>query len=138
MKKNIYHLKALKNIPVHFFIVYVLPTITNISFYELKEEINELKEKDKKRGKEIEDLKEENKKREKEIEDLKEENKKREKEFEELKEINKNILIELANLQNNQNIKDNMEKTKENNKISNVKDLFDLLGNSKFGTNAEN
>ena len=138
MKKNIYHLKALKNIPVHFFIVYVLPTITNISFYELKEEINELKEKDKKRGKEIEDLKEENKKREKEIEDLKEENKKREKEFEELKEINKNILIELANLQNNQNIKDNMEKTIENNKISDVNDVFDLLGNNKFGTNAEN
>jgi hypothetical protein len=53
MKKNIYHLKALKNIPIHFFIVYVLPTITNISFYEFKEEINELKEKDKKEKKKL-------------------------------------------------------------------------------------
>ena len=83
-------------------------------------------------------MKENDKKREKEIEDLKEENKKREKEFEELKEINKNILIKLAYLQNNQNIKDNTEKTTENNKISDVNDVFDLLGNNKFGTNAEN
>lgn len=46
--KNIYFISQIANeTPIHFFIVYVLPTITNVTMFEMTKQIRKLNEKDK-------------------------------------------------------------------------------------------
>ena len=47
-------------IPVHFFIVYTIPAITNVSIYDLKRQLTLMKEENRKRDEEIKYLKETN------------------------------------------------------------------------------
>ncbi len=118
-----------RDIPIHFFIIYTLPAITNIIIYDLKKQITSMKEDNKKREEDNKKREEENKKREDENKKREEENKKREdenkKREEEIKNLqkeNKIILQEIANLkkiQNKNTIEENTNNTifKDNNLI---------------------
>ena len=114
-----------KNIPIHLFIVYTLPAITNISIYELKKEIQLLKQKDDVREKEMQSL---------------------EKEIQDLQETNKQILLEIQELKINtkkdlgQNQIISADKNEQNDKIEkrNELNLYEELNKVFQNQNSRN
>ena len=113
--------------PIHFFIVYVLPAITNISIYGLKNEINLIKEETKRREEEAKRRDEEAKRREEEAKRREEEAKRREDELkmeiDQLKRLVKDLTNKIEeNEKKNQNFGVLNHIQKENNKINPVVD----------------
>ena len=109
------------DVPIHFFIVYVLPAITNISIYGLKNEINLIKEEAKRRREE------EAKRRDEEAKRREEEAKRREDELkmeiDQLKRLVKDLTNKIEeNEKKNQNFGVLNHIQKENNKINPVVD----------------
>ena len=106
------------DVPIHFFIVYVLPAITNISIYGLKNEINLIKEEAKRREEEAKRRDEEAKRREEEAKRRDEEAKKREEEAkrreEEAKRREDELKMEIDQLK--RLVKDLTNKIEENEK----------------------
>ena len=115
--KNKY-LGYLSDVPIHFFIVYVLPAITNISIYGLKNEINLIKEETKRREEETKRRDEEAKRREEEAKRRDEEAKRREEEAkrreEEAKRREDELKMEIDQLK--RLVKDLTNKIEENEK----------------------
>ena len=128
-----------KKIPIHLFIVYTLPAITNISIYELKKEIQLLKQKDDVREKEMQLLKQKDDVREKEMQSL-------EKEIQDLQETNKQILMEIQELKINtkkdlgQNQIISADKNEQNDKIEkrNELNLYEELNKVFQNQNSRN
>ena len=115
------------DVPIHFFIVYVLPAITNISIYGLKNEINLIKEEAKRREEEAKRRDEEAKRREEEAKRREEEAKRREDELkmeiDQLKRLVKDLTNKIEeNEKKNQNFGVLNHIQKENNKINPVVD----------------
>ena len=115
------------DVPIHFFIVYVLPDITNISIYGLKNEINLIKEEAKRREEEAKRRDEEAKRREEEAKRREEEAKRREDELkmeiDQLKRLVKDLTNKIEeNEKKNQNFGVLNHIQKENNKINPVVD----------------
>ena len=116
------------DVPIHFFIVYVLPAITNISIYGLKNEINLIKEEAKRRREEEAKRRdEEAKRREEEAKRREEEAKRREDELkmeiDQLKRLVKDLTNKIEeNEKKNQNFGVLNHIQKENNKINPVVD----------------
>ena len=122
------------DVPIHFFIVYVLPAITNISIYGLKNEINLIKEEAKRREEEAKRRDEEAKRREEEAKRREEEAKRREEEakrredelkmeIDQLKRLVKDLTNKIEeNEKKNQNFGVLNHIQKENNKINPVVD----------------
>ena len=107
------------DVPIHFFIVYVLPAITNISIYGLKNEINLIKEEAKRRREEEAKRRdEEAKRREEEAKRRDEEAKRREEEAkrreEEAKRREDELKMEIDQLK--RLVKDLTNKIEENEK----------------------
>ena len=106
------------DVPIHFFIVYVLPAITNISIYGLKNEINLIKEEAKRREEEAKRRDEEAKRREEEAKRRDEEAKRREEEAkrreEEAKRREDELKMEIDQLK--RLVKDLTNKIEENEK----------------------
>ena len=101
------------DVPIHFFIVYVLPAITNISIYGLKNEINLIKEEAKRREEEAKRREEEAKRREDELK----------MEIDQLKRLVKDLTNKIEeNEKKNQNFGVLNHIQKENNKINPVVD----------------
>ena len=101
------------DVPIHFFIVYVLPAITNISIYGLKNEINLIKEEAKRRDEEAKRREEEAKRREDELK----------MEIDQLKRLVKDLTNKIEeNEKKNQNFGVLNHIQKENNKINPVVD----------------
>ena len=101
------------DVPIHFFIVYVLPDITNISIYGLKNEINLIKEEAKRREEEAKRREEEAKRREDELK----------MEIDQLKRLVKDLTNKIEeNEKKNQNFGVLNHIQKENNKINPVVD----------------
>ena len=119
------------DVPIHFFIVYVLPAITNISIYGLKNEINLIKEEAKRREEEAKRRDEEAKRREEEAKRREEEAKRREDELkmeiDQLKRLVKDLTNKIEeNEKKNQNFGVLNHIQKENNKI-NVDDVYPFI-----------
>ena len=122
------------DVPIHFFIVYVLPAITNISIYGLKNEINLIKEEAKRREEEAKRREEEAKRRDEEAKRREEEAKRREEEakrredelkmeIDQLKRLVKDLTNKIEeNEKKNQNFEVLNHIQKENNKINPVVD----------------
>ena len=122
------------DVPIHFFIVYVLPAITNISIYGLKNEINLIKEETKRRDEEAKRREEEAKRRDEEAKRREEEAKRREEEakrredelkmeIDQLKRLVKDLTNKIEeNEKKNQNFGVLNHIQKENNKINPVVD----------------
>ena len=70
IEKNSANYSSVQHIPIHLYIVYTLPAITNISIFELKKDFDLLKEKAEKAENEINILREKDKQRENEIKNL--------------------------------------------------------------------
>ena len=105
------------DVPIHFFIVYVLPAITNISIYGLKNEINLIKEEAKRREEEAKRREEEAKRREDELK----------MEIDQLKRLVKDLTNKIEeNEKKNQNFGVLNHIQKENNKI-NVDDVYPFI-----------
>ena len=108
------------DVPIHFFIVYVLPAITNISIYGLKNEINLIKEEAKRRDEEAKRREEEAKRREEEAKRREDELKM---EIDQLKRLVKDLTNKIEeNEKKNQNFGVLNHIQKENNKINPVVD----------------
>ena len=108
------------DVPIHFFIVYVLPAITNISIYGLKNEINLIKEETKRRDEEAKRREEEAKRREEEAKRREDELKM---EIDQLKRLVKDLTNKIEeNEKKNQNFGVLNHIQKENNKINPVVD----------------
>jgi len=128
-----------QKIPVHFFIVYTLPAITNVSIYDLKKQLVLMKEKNKKRDEEINILKEKNQKRDEEIRNLKETNRIILFEMEKLKKTHGVNMIEDYNIAfkdnneiniNNKDKKPEIKGIKNNESIENNE--INLINNNIF------
>ena len=108
------------DVPIHFFIVYVLPAITNISIYGLKNEINLIKEEAKRRDEEAKRREEEAKRREEEAKRREDELKM---EIDQLKRLVKDLTNKIEeNEKKIQNFGVLNHIQKENNKINPVVD----------------
>ena len=134
-------------IPIHFYIVYTIPAITNVSIYDLKRQLTLMKDENRKRDEEIKCLKETNRIVLLEIEKLKkiqgvniiedynnnitfQDNNLNEDDFEfkniEMKIDNRNKKLEIEGVKNNQS-KENNEINPISNNIFNFVDDFNKI-----------
>ena len=161
IRNNKYLWKIFVSIPIHFFIIYTLPSISNVSIMDLKNKVQKLEEQDKENKEEIQILKEQDKENKEEIQILKEQDKEKEKliqkllkedkenkeEIQKLKEQNKMILLEIEKLklqQNNEAKVDLIGIESINNKIEKEKGnyddggIFDFLKTQSYKENRIN
>ena len=113
--------KLLEKIPIHLFIVYTLPAITNISIYDLKNKIQDLEKKDIQNENQIQELQKKDTQNEEKIKELENKMKNLEKE-------NRKILLELG-IKAAFNVENNLVDAKNENKILKGKKegIFDFL-----------
>ena len=108
--------KSFREIPIHLFIVYTLPAITNISIYELKKGMQLLEGKNKETEDALKNMEKNYEDMEKKYEDVK-------KELQELKDKNRQIMFEINVLKFNQNNAGgyNLNNTGDNDKNNKIK-----------------
>ena len=149
--ENKNHFKKIKNIPIHLFIVYIFPSISNISLYELTKGVKLLKESYNRRENEIQNLNTKNIKIDSEIQNLINQNIKIDNEIQNL--INHNIKIdneinilrtEIEKLKLNQNCKNgakssntiyDINSNKKESEPKNINDIFDLVKYNNMNEN---
>ena len=130
---NKYLWKIFVSIPIHFFIIYTLPSISNVSIMDLKNKVQKLEEQDKEKEKLIQKLLKEDKENKEEIQKLKEQNKMILLEIEKLKlQQNNEAKVDLIGIES---INNKIEKEKGNYDDGGI---FDFLKTQSYKENRIN
>ena len=127
--------ELLEEIPIHLFIVYTLPAITNISIYDLKNKIQDLEKKDKQNENQIQELQKKDKQNENQIQELQKKGIQNESKIQELQKKDTQSEEKIKELENKMK---NLEK--ENRKILlelGIKAAFNIE-NNQINTENEN